>query len=563
MLSLKMIIRMTDNVKIICRNLGDREFEFPRGISLKEIYEKIGLNLQYPLMIAHANNKVENLNFQVFRNKIIDFKDISTASGFRAYVRSATMVLAKAIHDIFPEDVLRIEHSVSNGNYCTLNGRETKIPADKIAKIKERMKQIVDSAYPIVSHEEPREKVIEIFSKQGDFDKVALVERLSKPVVQFFSIDNYYDYYFSVLLPSTDYLYLFDLIEYENGMLLLLPDRNDPAKLAEFKNQKKLFQIFDEFSRWNTLIGVENVSDFNTQSDDDRMADLLKVAEALHEKKISQIADSIVVADKKIALISGPSSSGKTTFSKRLMIQLMTSGKKPITLSMDNYFVERDDTPLDEFGKPDYESLYAVDLELFRDQLSRLLRGEEVHIPIFNFETGKKQYKGDRLKLSDNSVLIIEGIHALNPETVKGIDQSQIFKIYVSALTTISLDNHNWISTTDNRLLRRMVRDSKFRSYSAQKTIAMWPSVRRGEEKWIFPYQEQADVMFNSSLIFEFDVLCKHAIPLLQSVPRYSDEYSEAYRLLQFLQYFKPISERNIPPTSLLREFMGGSSFRY
>lgn len=554
---------MDKKIKIICRNLDNREFEFPIGITLKEVYTKIGLTLPYKPILCQVNNKEESLDFDVFRNKIVDFKDLGTAPGFRTYRRSMTMVLAKAVNDLFPNDVLRMEHPVSNGYYCTLNGRENKVSAEKIAKIKARIQEIIKADLPIVIHEETREKAIEFFTTQGNLEKADLIERLGKPMVQFFSIENFYDYYYSVLVPSTGYLDVFDLIEYENGMLLLLPDRTNPDKLAEFKDQKKLFAIFDEFSRWNTLIGVENVSDFNYQSEADQLGNLIKVAEALHEKKISQIADQIIKEHKKIALISGPSSSGKTTFSKRLMVQLMTSGKKPIMLSMDNYFVEREKTPLDESGKPDFESLYAVDLELFRDQVQRLINGEEVEIPIFDFATGSKQYRGDKLHLEEDSILIIEGIHALNPAVVKGIDKKHIFKIYVSALTTISLDNHNWISTTDNRLLRRMVRDSKFRAHSAQKTIAMWQSVRRGEEKWIFPYQEEADVMFNSSLIFEFDVLCKHAVPVLNSVPRYTPEYSEAYRLLQFLQYFRPINEENIPSTSLLREFMGGSSFKY
>lgn len=554
---------MEKKIKIICRNLDNKEFEFPICTTLREIYDKIELNLPHRPILCHVNNKEESLDFEVFRNKIIEFKDLSTAPGFRTYRRSMTMVLAKAINDLFPDDVLRMEHPVSNGYYCTLNGRESKVPADKIAKIKAKIQEIIEADLPIVIHEEPRDKAIDFFYKQGNIEKAILIERLGKPMVKFFSIENYYDYYYSVLVPSTGYLDIFDLIEYKNGMLLLLPDRTNPDKLVKFEDQKKLFAIFDEFSRWNTLIGVENVSDFNHQSKTDQLGSLIKVAEALHEKKISQIADQIIAEHKKIALISGPSSSGKTTFSKRLMVQLMTSGKKPIALSMDNYFVEREHTPLDEQGKPDFESLYAVDLELFREQVQRLISGEEVEIPIFDFANGKKQYRGDKLRLEEDSILIIEGIHALNPAVIEGIDRKHVFKIYVSALTTISLDNHNWISTTDNRLLRRMVRDSKFRAHSAQKTIAMWQSVRRGEEKWIFPFQEEADVMFNSSLIFEFDVLCKHAVPVLNSVPRYTPEYSEAYRLLQFLQYFQPINEEDIPSTSLLREFMGGSSFKY
>ncbi|MDR3285839.1 MAG: nucleoside kinase [Prevotellaceae bacterium] len=554
---------MQEKVKIICKNLNNQVFEFPLGTTLIEIYNALKINLPYQLMSAHVNNKSEDLNFQVFRHKTIEFLDVSTPSGFRVYLRSMSIVLAKAVSDLFPDDVLRIENSVCHGYYCTVNGRENKIAPEKIQKIKQKVQDIIKKDIPVIPHEEPTESVIELFRKQGDMDKVYILERLGKPFSKYFSIDNFFDHYSDVLVPSTGYLSLFDLLEYENGMFLMIPDRLKPNQLAKFENQPKLFDIFNEFSRWNTLLGFDNVGDFNRVNNKDTVFNMIKVAEALHEKKIAQIADMIVKNNSKIVLVSGPSSSGKTTFGKRLSIQLMTSGIKPVAVSMDNYFVDRKHTPLDENGNPDFESLYAVDLELFNKQLTQLLNGEKVKIPTFNFEDGKRCFRGDFLQLSENSVLIIEGIHALNPSITNGVDKEAIFKIYVSALTTISLDNHNWISTTDTRLLRRIVRDNKFRNHTAVDTIKMWQSVRRGEDKWIFPFQEEADVMFNSSLIFEFDVLRKHAEPILENVPQNCEEYAEAHRLLRFLKYFRPIVEKSIPPTSLLREFLGGSSFRY
>jgi len=561
---------MRKTVKIICKNLPEpkREFEFPVGVSLLEVYKKLNISLPYPLVAARVNYKVEDLNFLIYKPKTIEFIDASSMSGLRVYLRSISMIMAKAVFDLFPNDVLRIEHPISRGYYCTLNGRDEKIDKTKITQIKERMKEIIAADLPIESHEQPIEDVIEIFKKQGNKDVVSLLEMIGIAYVRFFSIENFYDYYSSVLTPSTGYVSIFDLMEYKNGILLCVPDRTNPNELAVFEEQPKLFDIYDEFIQWNRLMGLNNVGDFNRLSsnlktDDNTVYNLIKVAEALHEKKIAQIADIIRQQNKKIILVSGPSSSGKTTFSKRLSIQLMVAGIKPIVLSMDNYFVNRVDTPLDEYGEYDFESVRALDLDFFNKQLKQLINGEEVEIPVYNFEDGKRYFKGNFLKLSDNSAIIIEGIHAMNPDIFETDFLKLEFKVYVSPLTTISLDNHNWISTTDTRLLRRTVRDAKFRNYSARQTINMWPSVRRGEDKWIFPFQEQADVMFNSSLIFELNVLRKHAEPILEDVPQYCEEYTEAHRLLKFLKYFKPILEREIPPTSLLREFLGGSSFRY
>ena len=382
--------------------------------------------------------------------------------------------------------------------------------------------------------------------------------------MRYFRIDDYVDYYNGVLLPSTDMLTMFDLLPYYDGLMLRIPNREVPDSLEDFDIMPKLYGIFNEFSSWNKIMKLNTVGEFNIACRNKKSFDLIKVAEALHEKKVSHIADMIEQRKNvKLVLVSGPSSSGKTTFSKRLSVQLMVSGLKPVIISMDNYFVDREMTPKDENGEYDFETLTALDLPFFNQQMEQLLRGEEIEIPFFNFETGKRMFKGDFLRLDHDTVIILEGIHALNPALLPHIDSSVTFKVYVSALTTISLDNHNWIPTTDTRLLRRIIRDYRFRNYSAQETIARWPSVRRGEEKWIFPFQEDADVMFNSALIFELAVLKKYAEPILAEVPKYCDEYTETHRLLKFLHFFVPIHDREIPPTSLLREFMGGSSFKY
>ena len=408
--------------------------------------------------------------------------------------------------------------------------------------------------------------VKDLFSKQkNQKDKLSLFETLGNPYCRFFRIDDYIDYYNGVLLPSTDYLGLYDLVPYYEGMLLCVPNRENPEIMEDVVMLPKMYDIFKEYMGWNKIMKLNNVGEFNVACKNNQSFNLIKVSEALHEKKVASIADMIEKRAEKVrfVLISGPSSSGKTTFSKRLSIQLMVSGLKPVTLSLDNYFVNREDTPLDENGEWDFEHLHALDLELFNRHLKQLLNGEEIEIPFFNFEDGKRYFKGEKLKLENDSILLLEGIHALNPELIPDIPQTFTFKIYVSALTTISIDNHNWIPTTDTRLLRRIIRDYRFRNYSARETIARWPSVRRGEEKWIFPFQENADVMFNSALLFELAVLKKHAEPILAEVPKFCDEYTETHRLIKFLNYFVSIPEREIPPTSLLREFVGGSSFRY
>ena len=510
-------------LQICCKN-NNISKEFPIGSTLLEIYQGLNLDFPYQVVSAKVNNRSEGLNFRVYNNKDVEFLDVRDPSGMRTYVRSLCFILYKAVHELFPQGKLYVEHPVSKGYFCNLRiGRPIEL-AD-VTAIKRRMQEIIAADIPFHRTE--------------------------------------------CHLPSTGFIYLFDLVKYYDGLLLRVPNKQNPLVLEEMVKQEKMLDIFKEHLHWNHIMGLSNVGDFNLACQKGLATDLIKVAEALQEKKIAQIADEIYrrcqadCGQGRLVLIAGPSSSGKTTFSKRLSIQLMTNGLRPYPISLDDYFVDRDKTPKDEHGNYDYESLYALDLQLFNEQLRALLNGEEVELPRYNFMTGKQEFRGEKLRLNRNTVLILEGIHALNPDLTPQIPDENKFKIYVSALTTISLDDHNWIPTTDNRLLRRIIRDFNYRGCSARETISRWPSVRAGEDKWIFPYQENADVMFNSALLFEFAVLRYHAEPILNSVPRNCPEYAEAYRLLKFIQYFIPLQDKEIPPTSLLREFLGGSSFKY
>lgn len=556
---------MDKSVTIYCKNTKSYH-SFPLGISLIEIYNALEIKLKYKLVAARVNYKVEDLNFLVYKPKDVEFIDLSVPSGMRVYVRTLSMVISKAVTEIFQDKAFRIEHPISKGYYCMLDGHNGPITEDIIVAIKLQVKKIIAEGQKIVSEEKQTKVVKELFGvKKNQKDKVSLFETLGNPYCRFFRIDNYVDYYNGVLLPSTDYLDVFDLVPYYDGMLMVVPNRENPVELEKIELYPKMFDIFKEYVGWNKIMNLNSVGEFNIACQNNQSFNLIKVSEALHEKKVATIADMIANRAQKVklVLVSGPSSSGKTTFSKRLSIQLLVSGLKPVVLSLDNYFVNREDTPLDEHGEWDFEHLHAIDLELFNQHMQMLLRGEEIEVPFFNFENGKRYYKGDKLKLNDDSVLVMEGIHALNPELIPEVPAALTFKIYVSALTTISIDNHNWIPTADTRLLRRIIRDYRYRNYSARETIARWPSVRRGEEKWIFPYQENADVMFNSALLFELAVLKRHAEPILAEVPKFCDEYTETHRLIKFLNFFISIPEREIPPTSLLREFVGGSSFRY
>lgn len=556
---------MEKEVTIYCKNTKSYH-NFPIGTSLTEIYQQLNIELKFQVVAARVNYKVEALNFLVYKPKDIEFIDLSTPSGMRVYTRTLSMVLAKAVNDLYPDATITIQHPISKGYYCKLENFNETVTPDIIQTIKSRVNETINAGKIIYSEEKQTLVVKELFATQKKHqDKISLFETFGTPYCRFFRIDDYIDYYNGVLLPSTNYLNVWDLIPYYDGMLLQIPNRDNPVDLEEVVLLPKMYDIFKEYVGWNKIMNLNNVGEFNVACRNNQSFNLIKVSEALHEKKVALIADMIAQRGEKVKfiLISGPSSSGKTTFSKRLSIQLMVSGLKPVALSLDNYFVNREETPLDENGEWDFEHLHSLDLELLNENLNDLQAGKEIEIPFFNFEDGKRYFKGEKMKLNPDNVLIMEGIHALNPALIPDISQESTFKIYVSALTTISIDNHNWIPTTDTRLLRRIIRDYRFRNYSARDTIARWTSVRRGEEKWIFPFQENADVMFNSALLFELAVLKKHAEPILAEVPKYCDEYTEAHRLIKFLNYFVSIPEREIPPTSLLREFVGGSSFRY
>lgn len=557
---------MVQTVQIWCKNSNNSK-EFPIGSSLLDIYSGFNLDLPYPAVSAKVNNRSEGLTYRVYHDKDVEFLDIRDSSGIRTYVRSLCFVLYKAVSELFPDGKLYVEHPVSKGYFCALNiGRP--IALEDVGRIKQRMLEIVAEDIPYLRTECHTTEAVRLFSERGMEDKVRLLETSGSLYTFYYTLGDTIDYYYGNLLPSTGYLTLFDVVKYYDGLLLRIPSRENPHVLEDVVKQEKMLDVFKEHLNWLSIMGLSNVGDINLACEAGHATDLINVAEALQEKKIAQIADTIYHRGEngnrvKLVLIAGPSSSGKTTFSKRLSIQLMTNGLKPYPISLDDYFVEREDTPRDADGNYDYESLYALDLDLFNRHLEALLRGEEVELPRFNFKTGKKEWKGEKLKIDDHTILILEGIHALNPELTAHIPAERKFKIYVSALTTISLDDHNWIPTTDNRLLRRIIRDFSNRGYSARETISRWPSVRAGEDKWIFPYQENADVMFNSAMVFELSALRPHAEPILTGVPRNCPEYSEAYRLLKFIKFFTPVQDKEIPLTSLLREFLGGSSFKY
>lgn len=553
-------------LQIYCKNTNSSK-SFPHGISLLDVYKGFNLDLPFGPVNAKVNNKVEGLNYRFYNNKDVEFQNICTSSGMRTYVRSLCFVLCKAVEELYPQGSIMLEHPVSKGYYCRMN-LDRPIGLDDVQRIKQRMKEIIAEDIPFKRFECHTEEVVELFRQKGMTDKVKLLETSGNLYSYYYTLGDTVDYYYGSLLPSTGYIHLFGLEKYYDGLLLQVPNRQQPNELEEMIKQEKMLDVFKEHRRWNQILGVGNVGDFNEACNQGHATQLINVSEALQEKRISQIADEIFHRKEqgqplKLILISGPSSSGKTTFSKRLSVQLMANGIRPYPVSLDDYFVNREQTPRDANGDYDYESLYALDLDYFNQQLQSLLNGEEVELPRFNFTTGKREMSGTRLKIDENMILILEGIHALNPELTAHLPAESKFKIYVSALTTILLDNHNYIPTTDNRLLRRIIRDFKYRGYSAEETISRWPSVRAGEDKWIFPYQENADVMFNSALLFELAVIKDYAEPILRKVPNNRPEYSEAYRLRKFLEYFVPLQDKELPPTSLLREFLGGSSFRY
>lgn len=555
---------MSETITIYCKNNNTYK-DVPIGSSLLDIYTAVGAPLRYRPMNAQVNNKTESLNFRCWQPKDIEFIDYTQLSGLRTYVRSLCHIFSKAVYDIWPTATLNLEHPVSKGYYCVIhNGKN--IDLETIEKIKKRMWELIDADLPFLHKSVRTVDAAVLFRERGMNDKARLIETAGLPYTSYYELEGYINFFYGCLTPSTGYIQLFDLEPYMDGVLLRIPKQTDPMELQPVIKQDKMFEAYKEHLTLQRTVGLDNVGDLNLAIEKGRSQDIILVSEAMQEKQVAKIAEKIADGYKegiRIVLISGPSSSGKTTFCKRLQVQLTTNLLHPVGISLDDYFLNREDTPKDEHGVYDFESLYALDLPYFNKDLKKLLSGEEIELPSFNFESGRRIFKGKKLKLRENSILVIEGIHALNPELTEFIDDKYKYRVYVSVLTSISLDNHNWIPTTDNRLLRRIIRDYRFRGYSAEDTINRWPSVRRGEDKWIFPYQENADAMFNSAMLYELAALRKYAEPILAQVPESNKANAEAYRLLRFLRYFNYIPTEELPGTSLLREFLGGGSFKY
>ncbi|MBE6259834.1 MAG: nucleoside kinase [Prevotella sp.] len=558
-------------LQIRCKNNNVTK-SFPEGCSLMDVYQEFQneIQLPYPVISAKVNNVSQGLKFRLYQNRDVEFLDARAGSGHRVYVRSLSFVLYKATQDVFPGSKLFIEHSLCRGYYCNFKkkGNEALTDSD-VDQIRQRMKEIIDLDMPFRRTEATNEEAIRVFTERGFTDKVKLLETSGQIYSDYYTLGDTVDYYYGPLVPSAGYLKVWGLERYEQGMLLRVPDWNNPLKLAEKTDQPKTFEMFAEKTRWDIIMRLSNVGDVNRAVQRGYGSELIQVSEALQEKKIVQIAEEI---DRRfhrkknpvrLVLITGPSSSGKTTFCKRLSVQLLACGLRPLSFSTDDYFVNRVDTPKLPNGDYDFDNIETVEYSLLEDHLQRLMQGERVEIPEYNFVTGKREWNGKKLKLAGDTVLIIEGIHALNPLLTKNISDKVKYKIYISALTSISLDDHNWIPVRDNRLLRRIIRDYNKGAFTAQQTIAQWKNVLDAEEQWIFPFQETADVMFNSALNIEFAVLRTHAELILSQVPKNCPEYSEAHRLLKFIRFFLPVSDKEIPPTSIMREFVGGSSFKY
>ena len=553
---------MKQKIQIRCKN-NKKSQKVEIGSTLFDVFSSFDLKMTHGPVSARVNNKVEGMHYRVYNSKDVEFLDMNSASGSRAYTRTLFFVLCKAVQDIYPNTDVVIDIPVSNGFYVDIRLGRPVVDED-VNILRRRMQEIIDSKMPIRRFTVPTEEAIALFQEKGDVEKVKLLRTSGSIYTTYYKIGEYVDYYYGTLLTNTSQLYLFGLEKYYDGMLLRIPSVSNPDELGEMTRQDKMFDIFKEHHRWQEILGIRTVGDFNQAIDAGHATDIINISEALQEKKLAKIAEEIASREGvKLVLLAGPSSSGKTTSCKRLSIQLAVNGLKPLQISLDDYFVDRDKTPKDENGDFDFESIYALNLDLLNEQFNALFRGEEVELPKYDFPSGKSVKSEKKLKLEPNNVLVVEGIHALNPELTAHVPEEQIFRVYASALTTILLDNHNYIPTTDNRLLRRIIRDYKYRGVSAQETIRRWPSVRSGENKWIFPFQENADAMLNTAMLYELSVLKMQAEPLLQQVPENCEEFAEAYRLLKFLKYFKGIPYNNLPPTSLLREFLGGSSFHY
>jgi uridine kinase len=551
-------------IQIICQN-NNLKKEYPLGTTLKEIANDLKVSLEFPILGAFVNNKLKELSYNIYKPKIVEFIDITHPEGVRMYVRSLSFVLQKAVNEVITARRLKIQHSISNGFYCEVEGMNGSLNIDIILSIGEKMREIIEADFSFERFEILSTEAIDLFEKNELSEKALLFKSRPQLYSSVYRLGGTIDYFFGYLVPSTGYLRVFDLVKYYDGMLLIVPKNEDPNECSDIVTQDKLFEIFQEYKNWGEILDVGYIGNINEIVKNKKVSELIQVSEALQEKKLSYIADNIAHCEQhpKLILISGPSSSGKTTFAQRLAIQLKVLGLNPVTLSLDNYFVNRELTPRDENGEYDFEALEALDVNLLNDNLIRLFKGEEVDLPKFSFQSGQRKYNGDRLKIDDKTIIIAEGIHALNPQLTPRINDHDKYRIYVSALTTVSLDNHNRIPTTDTRLVRRIVRDFRYRNYSALETINRWQSVRKGEDKYIFPFQEYADAMFNTAVHYEAGVLKRYVEPILHEVPSNTPAYRETLRLLKFFSYVVPIADEEIPPTSILREFLGGSSLKY
>lgn len=552
---------MANEIKIRCKNTG-KTFSMPLGCSVNDVYEKSGISMNYGPVCASINNKVQGLNYRFYNSKDVELLDLTTADGMRTYVHSLFFVLAKAVEDTFPDGRLIIGAPVCRGFYCELYINRPVEEAD-VRRLRQRMQEIIDADMQIHRIQCPIEEGIQIFRQHGMESKAQLLESQGNLYVHYYQLADTIDFFYSSLLTSTGQLHLFDLIPLDEGMMLRVPSRKDPSRLEEFITQEKQLAVFREYHRWQHIMGVRNAGEVNAVIKAGRASEIINVAEALQERKMHMMTDEIVARGAKLVLVAGPSSSGKTTTSKRLAIQMMACGLHPHTLSTDNYFVNRVDTPRDENGEYDFECIEAMDTAFFRKQMNQLLSGEEVELPRYDFVSGERKFEGRKLKIGPDDVIILEGNHALNPILSEQIPDEQKYRIYVSTLTTIALDDHNFVPTEDIRVLRRVLRDYRYRGYTAIDTLRRYPSVTRGEEKWIYPFQETADATFNSALLYELNVIREQVMPILEQVDEREPEYSEASRLRKFLRYFTPVPARQVPPTSLIREFAGGSSFKY